>query len=116
MNNPKNNTSITIIAAAIILIAISLVIFVDKNEGVSLYPTQLSAARQAAKMQMVCTDSYCNISEDRPTELPSSLEIMTNSIQNSIEQTKQYFQSVLDDINRQFQDKSYNNYVAYSNR
>lgn len=116
MNNPTNNKSIIVITTAIILITFSLIVFNDQNEKINLYPTQFSAAKHAAEMQMICTDSFCNMTEETPAEMPSSLEMVTNSIQNSIEQTKQYFQDALDDINRQYENRTYNNYVAYSNR
>ncbi len=116
MKNPTNNKAIAIIATAIILITISLIVFTDQNEGINFYPTQLSAARQATEMQMICTDSSCNISENEAAELPNSLEIISNSIQNSIKQAKEHFQNVLDDMNRQYENRTYNNYVAYSKR
>ncbi|MGB1241086.1 MAG: hypothetical protein ACPG49_01100 [Chitinophagales bacterium] len=107
MNNPTNNKATAIITTAIILITFSLITFGNQNENINLYPTQFSAANQAAEMQ---------VTEETPAEMPSSLEMVTNSIQNSIEQTKGYFQDALDDINRQYGNRNYNNYVAYSNR
>ena len=116
MNNPQNNKSIAIIAATVIIIAVSLIAVNSNNQSITLSPTPLSVENQTSNSEMICADMSCNSPSDFNTDKPSTFEIIQKSIQNSMNNASKWFEDTKNDINRHIQHSNYDNYVAYSNR